>query len=334
MPLNTFLRHLPLLGLLIFSLSCTKNDDSSSGDCGGGDAISTSIGYQGRLYDTHTHNDQTCVPGALSIRMQDFDVQNAIIFTRAVPESASSEINRIVNLYQGLTANFIPFIHFDPKSISDVNAQRFEMIRSVDTQNHIKGFGEIALYTSPWKDQNFLTSPWPGVFEWLNTSDKFIMLHFPWTDPSLDDIVPHLSSNPNARVLLHGNYDIPELTQIMNDHPNLYFTLDTSILLVIENGGGSVNIMFSGGGKTYFLNAYDSQYDSMMNEAVDKWKILVETFPDRVMWGTDVAFGWHTDPDVYSRLIRFSRDFISRLDSSVRDRFAYQNALGLFGHGL
>ncbi len=49
------------------------------------------------------------------------------------------------------------------------------------------------------------------------------------------------------------------------------------------------------------------------------------------MWGTDVSYDWHTDRQVYAKLIEFSESFIGSLPQEVQEKYAYQNAVKLFG---
>ena len=46
-----------------------------------------------------------------------------------------------------------------------------------------------------------------------------------------------------------------------------------------------------------------------------------------MMWGTDLYYWWHYEPDVINMIAQFGRDFISNLDDHAQERFAYRNAL-------
>ena len=44
-----------------------------------------------------------------------------------------------------------------------------------------------------------------------------------------------------------------------------------------------------------------------------------------MMWGTDIQYWWHYDRDVLHEIVEFGRQFISRLDPTIQERFAYRN---------
>ena len=46
-----------------------------------------------------------------------------------------------------------------------------------------------------------------------------------------------------------------------------------------------------------------------------------------MMWGSDLAYGWHYEPDVIHEIAKFGRDFTAGLDPEVQERFAYRNAV-------
>jgi len=57
------------------------------------------------------------------------------------------------------------------------------------------------------------------------------------------------------------------------------------------------------------------------------WQPVIEAHPTRMMWGTDLYYWWHYEPDVINMIAQFGRDFISNLDDHAQERFAYRNAL-------
>ena len=65
----------------------------------------------------------------------------------------------------------------------------------------------------------------------------------------------------------------------------------------------------------------------LLSDSVDLWKPVVEAYPTRMMWGIDLYYWWHYEPDVLHEIVEFGRDFITQLDPNVQERFAYRNAL-------
>ena len=83
--------------------------------------------------------------------------------------------------------------------------------------------------------------------------------------------------------------------------------------------------------KKQFMKNLDSEqtYYLLLASALNFWKPIIEAYPNRMMWGTDLYYWWHFDPDVLHKIAQFGRDFISELDPEVQERFAYRNAVGL-----
>ena len=70
-------------------------------------------------------------------------------------------------------------------------------------------------------------------------------------------------------------------------------------------------------------------YESLIEKDLATWQGLIETYPDRFMWGTDrgnTAGLWTYDADVGQMLVDYARAFIGRLDPDVQELFAYRNA--------
>ena len=73
-------------------------------------------------------------------------------------------------------------------------------------------------------------------------------------------------------------------------------------------------------------------YEPLIEKDLATWKELIETYPDRFMWATDrgnTAGLWTNDADVGQILVDYARAFIGRLEPTVQERFAYENARGL-----
>ena len=79
--------------------------------------------------------------------------------------------------------------------------------------------------------------------------------------------------------------------------------------------------------KTQFMANFrsDKLYSELISESVAFWKPSIEAYPYRMMWGTDIQYWWHYDRDVLHEIVEFGRQFISRLDPTIQERFAYRN---------
>jgi len=61
---------------------------------------------------------------------------------------------------------------------------------------------------------------------------------------------------------------------------------------------------------------------------------MLQQYPDRIFWGTDLADPWTFDESVTDVVVRISRQFIGRLPADIQEKYAYQNALRVFGRFL
>ncbi len=61
-------------------------------------------------------------------------------------------------------------------------------------------------------------------------------------------------------------------------------------------------------------------------------------FPCLIRWGTDFAgdttLSWHFEDAVTDMVIRISREVIGKLPADLQEKYAYKNALNVFGRFL
>jgi hypothetical protein len=123
------------------------------------------------------------------------------------------------------------------------------------------------------------------------------------------------------------------MPDLLRQHPNIYYTLDTATLLLLwpDDGSMPTNLMYSPAGRDGFMVLFDANREHLLEEGLRLWLPTIEAAPERVLWGTDVSEPWHIEPDIYQRLIAFSRDFIARLPEQYRQGYEQGNAVSLFG---
>lgn len=278
--------------------------------------------YDGALFDTHTHHDfGNLTP--LKKQMTDHRVSKAVLFSGVNPEDVadSDEIWE----EDGVDANtFVSFFHVDPKKPSDMAARRLGAVVS-NSKFKFWGVGELGLYRKPWQTTSLADPIFTEVFEFASTHKIFVMIHP--RHNQLNELAARLARHPNTRFLVHGIEHDKNLVTLAKNYENLFLTIDTSSLLRVA---GEPLMFNSRGGKSYFIDAFDTNYQSMLKAALETMQPLIAAAPSRVMWGTDVAFTWHTHADVYTRLIRFSREFIGKLNEENRVGYAVRNARRAF----
>ena len=193
-----------------------------------------------------------------------------------------------------------------------------ESLESIETTNKglFAGYGEMTFY-----GQDYANTPpdFPVVMETYKVAEKhnlIVMMHPGRNQKS--NIVNVLQKNPNVNFLLHGFEIENDIVDLMDKYPNVYFSIDSAVLYAMQG-------LFMGS-KEQFVSRFEQEFDVNMNRAVNKWKSAVEKHPDRFMWGSDRGLRWHYDEDVSILFEEFGRAFIGKLDPSVQEKFAYENA--------
>lgn len=223
-----------------------------------------------------------------------------------------------------LTPFLYPYSHIGipPKQHSNKLPQLIEQNTSGNLIS-FKGIGE--LHTGPPQTDTYagmrLTDPaMLELYDHAAENNLVIMIHPEVGDRQ--DLREALRYNPKTIFLLHGGEGIEKfLPTLFREHENLYFSLDTNLLY-------PYSITMAGMTKKEFLNNLRSTglYYRLLASALQYWKPLIESHPDRIMWGTDALYTWHFEPEVYSEVTWFARDFIGGLSPEVQDRYGYKNA--------
>ena len=151
----------------------------------------------------------------------------------------------------------------------------------------------------------------------------------------IDQVEDIIQTYPDMTFLIHLYRDdladsLDELIDMMESHDNLYFSIDAAHIAHSNNQ----DILYDAGSASRFISLFDEDYDEMLDDAIDDYRELVESVPDKVMWGTEAGSAYAFDPDVYDRLIKISREFIGAMDEEYQEGLAYKNALRVFGDGV
>ena len=198
-----------------------------------------------------------------------------------------------------------------------------------------KGFGEIGLYER--RNDN---GEQVGSAELLPDSERLqkiypvireynLLVYFHLGEGQREAYERTLSLNPDINFVFHGdqlvktdnqgNQDLSAIEEILYRHPNTYYGVDEL--------WGDVWILHPDKSREEFFAHFENN-EELLEEDVKTWKGFIERHSDQALWGSDrgVANLWTMDRDVGLTLTGYVRAFISRLDTSVQEKFAYKNA--------
>ena len=206
----------------------------------------------------------------------------------------------------------MPFFDIDPETSRDLNRENVSRAYFASDIPFL-GFGETAFYREPLDRASLASSGWHEIFQFSQEENLIIMIHL--RRDQADELRTMLRTYPDTRVLLHGPEIPNELPALLQDHQNLYYTLDTATLLISPGRPPlpPFNLMYPDGegSASQFVNDFERHRDALLDNAIKTWSPVIRDAPNQVLWGTDVSLSWHIEREVYSRLITFSNDFIS-----------------------
>ncbi len=256
-----------------------------------------------------------------------------------IPESIDL-VKQALEKYPG---RFIPFImppdsDSSPNGYPTVDAQELEKMLNVKP-GLFKGYGEIGLYARDGgakalaPDSQRLTDIYPIIRKHV------LVMYFHPGFNQKEALERAAQANRDITFVFHGGhlYVIPknqagishdpkilsDIEEILYNNPNIYYGVD-------ELYGGDW-LLQPGKSKDEFLANF-ADYASLLETDVAMFKGFIERHPDQVMWGSDrgVSASWDKDADVALALNDYVRAFIGKLDPSVQEKFASENAEKIF----
>ena len=125
--------------------------------------------------------------------------------------------------------------------------------------------------------------------------------------------------NPDVQFILHGEQVENDIGDLMDQYPNVYFTVNDLY--------GDQYLLHQGETSQSFLDA-TNDYETLLEQDLATWQAVIEANPDKFLWGTDrdgVA-AWTLNKKIGHRLADYGQAFIAQLDPAVQEKFAYKNA--------
>lgn len=235
-------------------------------------------------------------------------------FAEGAAVSAAKEIEA---MYPGKIVHFlmpppVKFLNIEPSGIEEI----------LNTNKGLfKGFGEVALYMDSYEGAKPNDSDFLQIYKLADQHNLIVMIHP--EDNLRDGVEEILQKFPQVTFFFHGGEDQEWLIDLMPKYKNFYYSVDANILSIY---GFKKEHQLQKPTKEEYVAYMRENFDAELKEALDRWKAIIETNPDRFTWGTDRWFAWHFDPEVGGILEEFSRSFIGRLNPRVQENFAHKNA--------
>lgn len=265
---------------------------------------------------------------ALVARMDAHGVSHAVVFGTPDPRLVGFNKAEVLKAAGRYPDRLIPFdcsLDFADEGSAD------EMIAQLET-GAWKGVGEIFLNNEghetitwvakdgtvykgphfPYPPEGAANKAYAKVFSFCGQKGLPITVH------CLNEAVmaQALERYPSTRfVWAHADWwvDPSKVRELLKRHDNLYCDFGVGLRAVEDEWAlGTAEAL---------------RLDSM-----DAWREMAVTFPDRLVWGSDI-FEWaHLEPECYSGIWRTWAAFAEGLDLRIRELIGSQNIRRLLGH--
>ncbi|MFC1901052.1 amidohydrolase family protein [Chloroflexota bacterium] len=289
--------------------------------------------YDGPLFDTHLHT-RNILESNSAERLTGYLDRDGVDWAVCFNTFPSSKISGFMPVVRTLESRVVMLR--GGTSIHTGDFTESELLQYLQPKGPLWGFGEIGLWRDEYQDVTFNSPQMQSIFQLANEVKGIVMIHMSdayWGRPTeLSEIEPSLIKYPDAIFLFHNIHTFHVVDQLMAKYPNVYFTLDFCSSFF---QGVGVNIKDDDTNAEDYLAAVNQLGASyIVQRNLQDLTHRIQKYPDRIFWGTDFSEAWHFDEPVTAYVVDICRQFIGRLPSDVRDKYAYKNAQRVFGHFL
>jgi hypothetical protein len=304
--------------------------------------------YTGPVFDTHLHlgtvvgtlgRQYGSVDGLLGLLTRD-GIDWAIGFYGVPAPSAPAQplIDQAQALARGARSRIVPLIQ--PNHTEDFPQGAYGHIGSLLSQEgSFVGVGELALYFPAFRSMSLQHPAMQAVYGAVSEHRGVVMIHPrssfnpPISTPA--EIRGAIAAFPDVLFLFHGGGEIIDLVlPLMEQFPNVYFTWDFATWPKPGVSFGSATSTNQGSSAEFLGQVEQSGIDRIVDRVVREIEPRLAKQPDRIMWGTDRFLIWHFDDSTSGLVMEISRLVLARLPAELREKYAYQNALRVFGRFL
>ncbi|MFC2002970.1 amidohydrolase family protein [Chloroflexota bacterium] len=291
--------------------------------------------YTGPLFDTHLHT-RNILPQSLETLLSYLDrekVDWAVCF-HTFPSSQRSSLLSIIRSIGSRVVMLRGGNQFLSGKYGEADMRQY-----LQPKGSLWGFGEISLWKEEYQSVTFDSPRMQTLFQLANEAKGIVMIHASNVSQGgrpteSSEVEPSLRKYPDTIFLIHsiGNFDL--VAQLMSKYPNVYFSMDFVGSFRLGRG---VSLGASAGSKNAesFLAAVNQiGLDDIVERNLRDLAPLLQQYPDRIFWGTDLSEPWHLEEPVSDVVTSISRHFIGRLPADIQKKYAYQNAQRVFGRFL
>lgn len=302
--------------------------------------------YKGPLIDTHVHMPVASkIIGSVAMRAGFKDMPassdistgyiNCLFDTEGItktfgffivpnvfPQHVVDYVKNIEEKYPGKFVKF--FMPPLPVQILNPSTSKVKKILE-DNPGLFQGYGEVRLDFNLGRNANPEDQYLLEMYELADKNNLIVQIHP--NRGQLPALERMLKKYPNVKFLAHVMPDVKkEVGKLMETYSNLYYSLDAEIHYIFGYHTIQDN---KGPTKEEYLKFIRENFDSLLKEALNDWKQIIEAHPNQFTWGSDRWYSWHFDPEVGGLVVEFGRTFIGHLDPLVQERVAYKNAESL-----
>lgn len=282
--------------------------------------------FEGDYFDTHAHwqRGQNGLVSAYASQMDRYDIGATVLFSPS--RAADTDYEGFLRTLTEPGVDFLPFMSAPPPG-PDLPTALGSLYD--DKGAAFWGVGE-------WKPQQRPAPDFDGsrlapLWDLAAELDVPVMYHpFPAQEGQVEAA---LSAHSDTTFLLHGHQMMgygqdrpglgPTLPRLLSEYDNLYWTLDVATM----TDGSLVRFRSA----REFREWYESNADQYVRLFRPILADLLEAAPSKVMWGTDVAWEWNLQDDVFSRVIDFTERVLSGVPEKHHAAYKRENATELFG---
>ena len=303
--------------------------------------------YEGPLFDTHLHLAYILDTrlGSANWLLNYLDrgkVNWAIGFYTLPPDRASSRVTSIEPIIRATSSRVIPLLMPSSPSWSMLASGQYSEVvlqQYLQPQGLLQGVGEIVLTKPELQAVTFESPVMQTIFKVVNEMRGIVMIH-----PSngsgtrtteLAEVEPSIQKYPDTIFLFHCSFNFDLIAPLMTKYPNVYYSMDFAGSFWVGGGSNLYPADTSLSNAQSFLASVNQVgIDRIVSQNLKSWTPRLRQYPDQIMWGTDLQDPWHFDDSVTDMVVKISREFIGGLPSDIQEKYAYKNALNVFGRFL